>query len=344
MATKTFIKRSKYNQICLERKKILINSYKNGKTIHESAINAEINENTAKSIIYKFKKDNDILVASSRGGKRNFKINNIILDKIEKIVEENPCITLKMIQSKISNAEQIQLCLASISNALKQLKITLKCASMEVDRRNSIKTLEERKSYALHYSINAPEEREMNIFIDESGFNYHLRRTMARSKINTPAKVILPTVRGRNISLIAAINIEGVIFHQIITQSNVNSKIFCDFLHELINKLKDKNFMKVWLILDNARIHKTQEVKDLVNNTCHELVFLPSYSPMMNPIEEMFSKVKLSARNILADPTRKENLKDVIEQSIGTITSMDCYNFYMSMIKKLPSAAAQNPL
>ena len=40
------------------------------------------------------------------------------------------------------------------------------------------------------------------IFIDESGFNLHLHRSMARSKIGSRAKIVLPTIRGRNVSLV----------------------------------------------------------------------------------------------------------------------------------------------
>lgn len=114
----------------------------------------------------------------------------MILNKIEQIVEENSCTTLKTIREKISETEHVELSISSI--------------------RNSLSTIEDRKIYALHFSRNAPQLRQKIIFIDESGFNCHLRRTKARSKINTPARVIVPTVRGRNVSLIAAINIQGM--------------------------------------------------------------------------------------------------------------------------------------
>ena len=126
------------------------------------------------------------------------------------------------------------------------------------------------------------------IFIDESGFNCHLRRSKARSKINTPARVTVPTVRGRNVSLIAAINIRGIVFKHIIAHSNVNSLIFIEFLRQLFQKLSDENIERAWLVLDNVRLHKTRQVRDFVDQTSHTLVFLPPYSPMMNPIEEMF--------------------------------------------------------
>ena len=65
---------------------------------------------------------------------------------------------------------------------------------------------------------------------------------------------------------------------------------------------------------------------------------------MMNPIEEVFSKIKFCARNMLADPTNNQNLVDVIEESLATITPTDCNNYCMNMYIKLPSAAAGEAL
>jgi len=42
--------------------------------------------------------------------------------------------------------------------------------------------------------------------------------------------------------------------------------------------------------MDNCVIHKVHAVRKLFNNSHHSLVFLPPYSPQLNPIEEAFSK------------------------------------------------------
>jgi transposase len=46
------------------------------------------------------------------------------------------------------------------------------------------------------------------------------------------------------------------------------------------------------LILDNAKIHHSDEVEELVNHFGVRLEYLPPYSPDLNPIEEAFSKIK----------------------------------------------------
>ncbi|KAI8880293.1 hypothetical protein K501DRAFT_191568, partial [Backusella circina FSU 941] len=49
------------------------------------------------------------------------------------------------------------------------------------------------------------------IFIDEAGFNLHLRRNFGRSKIGTPAKAVIPTNRGISITIFGAIYHGGIL-------------------------------------------------------------------------------------------------------------------------------------
>ena len=63
------------------------------------------------------------------------------------------------------------------------------------------------------------------------------------------------------------------------------------------------------LVMDNCSIHHVQSVVELLRNAGILLLFLPPYSPDLNPIEEMFSYVKYYLKNhddilqVLSDPT-----------------------------------------
>ena len=54
------------------------------------------------------------------------------------------------------------------------------------------------------------------------------------------------------------------------------------------------------VVLDNLSSHKNQEVRDLIESAGAELWFLPPYSPDLNPIEKMWSKVKAILRTLKA--------------------------------------------
>ena len=60
---------------------------------------------------------------------------------------------------------------------------------------------------------------------------------------------------------------------------------------------------------DNCSIHKGNALQMSISNTEHELIFLPPYSPQLNPIEEMFSKWKC-----LIKKCNSNTLKDYLHQ------------------------------
>ena len=54
---------------------------------------------------------------------------------------------------------------------------------------------------------------------------------------------------------------------------------------------------KVVLLLDNAKIHKTDDVKNAMKVSKLKILFLPPYSPMLNPIELVFNVMKKAFYN-----------------------------------------------
>ncbi len=136
---------------------------------------------------------------------------------------------------------------------------------------------------------------EMLVFVDETGadrrnclrkFGYSLRGKPATSK-----KLF---VRGQRVSAITAISTEGVLDCYTVTGS-VDAGKFSDFIQQaLLPQLKPFDGVNPCsvVILDNASIHHVDGVVDLIESTGALVVFLPPYSPDLNPIEEAFSKLK----------------------------------------------------
>lgn len=136
------------------------------------------------------------------------------------------------------------------------------------------------------------ENEKIKIFIDESGFNLHLRRTVAPASRNSRASIILPSVRGQNISLISAITREEVIFSDAITGS-VDSEKYKDFFQGLVNKCIEKGILSNYVfVMDNARIHNSQTMRNFYTENELSIQSLSPYSYMLDPIEFGFSKIK----------------------------------------------------
>jgi len=110
-----------------------------------------------------------------------------------------------------------------------------------------------------------------------------------------------PSNRGSNISLVGAIRLEEqpVLYP---FDGSADGEKFVFFLKEkLLPTLKDGDVV----IMDNCRIHYVKEVTEVLKFVGARPLFLPPYSPELNPIEEVWSLVKnvfksLEARTISA--------------------------------------------
>ena len=82
------------------------------------------------------------------------------------------------------------------------------------------------------------------------------------------------------------------------------------------------------MVLDKLVAHRTKKVKDLIEERGADLVFLPSYSPEMNPIEEeAFSKIKqLLVRK--AGAHVREDLVEAIGRALRTVTIEDAAGWF----------------
>jgi transposase len=80
------------------------------------------------------------------------------------------------------------------------------------------------------------------------------------------------------------------------------------------------------VVMDRLGAHRPRRVKELVEHRGCELVYLPSYSPDLNPIEEAFSKLKGYLREACA--RSHQTLMEVIGEPLRTIGASDAESFF----------------
>lgn len=138
-------------------------------------------------------------------------------------------------------------------------------------------------------------KKEMFVFVDETGSNLKsMLRQYGYALCGERAVSKKLVVRGQRINSIAAICTEGVLAVDIRT-SSVNGENFYDFVRgDLLPEMLpfDGSNPRSILILDNCSIHHVEELIDLLNYSGILLLFLPPYSPDLNPIELTFSYIK----------------------------------------------------
>lgn len=80
------------------------------------------------------------------------------------------------------------------------------------------------------------------------------------------------------------------------------------------------------VILDNLAAHKSAAARAVIEAAGAKLLFLPPYSPDLNPIENAFSKLKALLRKAAARSV--EQLWKAIAQAIDTFTPSECANYF----------------
>lgn len=67
------------------------------------------------------------------------------------------------------------------------------------------------------------------------------------------------------------------------------------FANHLLPELPENSV----IVMDNARFHRKSQLKEILSGTGHRLLFLPPYSPDLNPIEKYWAILKRKMRKIL---------------------------------------------
>ena len=80
------------------------------------------------------------------------------------------------------------------------------------------------------------------------------------------------------------------------------------------------------VVMDILSAHKGGRVRDLIEARGCELVYLPPYSPDMNPIEEAFAKVKGLMRR--AEARTREALVETMGKALGAVSARDARGFF----------------
>lgn len=123
-------------------------------------------------------------------------------------------------------------------------------------------------------------------------------------------------------TLIAALDIQGVRCSTVVDGS-VNGDVFESFVEQvLVAQLKPGDVV----VMDNLSSHKRKRTRQLIESAGASLVFLPPYSPDLNPIEMIFSKVKRLLRSLSC--RTRDALWQAMQSVLDQVTTRDAENCF----------------
>lgn len=149
-----------------------------------------------------------------------------------------------------------------------------------------------------------------------------MTRLRGRAPIGQRLIEKIPYGHWQTTTLIAALDHRGIRCSAVI-DGPVNAAIFEAFVEQvLLPQLRHGDVV----ILDNLSSHKRARTRQLIESAGAELMFLPPYSPDLNPIEMIFSKLKQLVRS-LACRTR-DALWNLMQPVLDRVTSQDATNCF----------------
>lgn len=161
------------------------------------------------------------------------------------------------------------------------------------------------------------------MFVDESGCQLHMSRSHARAPKGRRAYSSTPHHPGERVNLIAALSTSGIQAPWLVTGGSVDTRAFITYVEHVLSPTLRSGQV---VVLDNYSIHTAATVRNLIAARDCTLLFLPTYSPDLNPIENAFSKLKALLRQARA--ATHDALSHAIKHACRAISLHDARAFF----------------
>ena len=168
------------------------------------------------------------------------------------------------------------------------------------------------------------------LFVDEMGTNTSLSAVYAWAKKGQRAHCSVPRNRGANTTVLSSMSAEGM-GPSLTVEGTTTSVVFEAYVEQVLAPTLCKGQV---VVMDNLSAHKGERVRELIEERGCQLVYLPSYSPDLNPIEEAFSKIKRLVRK--AEARTREALVEAIGSALSAVTSSDARGFFEHCGYRMP--------
>jgi transposase len=166
------------------------------------------------------------------------------------------------------------------------------------------------------------EHRGRLVFLDETSTNTKMTKTSGRCPKGERLFAKAPFGHWGTQTLIAGLRCDGLVAPWVIN-APMNRAIFDAYVETQLAPVLKRGDV---VILDNLAAHKSERAENLIKTKGAWLLFLPPYSPDLNPIEMAFSKLKSCLRKSAARTI--DELWRVIGNVCSLFTAEECSNYF----------------
>ena len=166
-------------------------------------------------------------------------------------------------------------------------------------------------------------EAERLVFLDEAGANTGMTRLYGRAFGGERVVDYVPDVRFERTTLLSSVRLDGTTVPMCF-EGALNGKIFRTYIKDWLAptlKIGDIVFM------DRLSSHMVKGVTEAIEAGGAFVFFLPPYSPDLNPIEQMWSKIKAHIRKVKA--RTKDALFEAIRDALNLLSVADITGWFL---------------
>jgi transposase len=159
------------------------------------------------------------------------------------------------------------------------------------------------------------------VFIDETWAKTNMTRRHGRCRRGARLVAKVPHGHWRTLTFLAALRHDRITAPCVI-DGPINGIIFRAYIEQFLAPTLNPGDV---VVMDNLGSHKSQAVRRLIRAAGAKLFFLPRYSPDLNPIEQVFAKLKTLLRK--TDPRTVETTWRNIGDLLDRFTPQECANY-----------------
>jgi len=160
------------------------------------------------------------------------------------------------------------------------------------------------------------------VFIDETAVSTNLVRLNGRAPRGERVIGSVPLGTWETITFVAALRHNKMTAPMVI-EGAMTGEMFLAYIEQcLVPTLKRNDIV----VMDNCRVHLGPGIRAAIEKARATLRYLPKYSPDLNPIEQLFAKLKHWLRN--AAGRSVDAVSNAIGHILGTVTTDECANYF----------------
>lgn len=160
------------------------------------------------------------------------------------------------------------------------------------------------------------------VFLDESGVNTGMTRLYGRAAKHERVIDAVPDTRFHRTTILSSVRLDGTTI-PLVFEGALNGDIFRAYVNQMLApSLKPGDIV----IMDNLSSHKVRGIAEAIEAVGASVMFLPPYSPDLNPIELMWSKIKAILRKLKI--CSKDLLDDALAFAFNSVSTSDISGWF----------------